>query len=351
MKPVLIIVMLVFMPGEAAFAAENPYGVSLVNHLLQQLQQYRDSIGNQFTGAFVGFFRTFVLLYVVVIGYRVMMGMMGERTKSAAISIALVVALHGLVVETNAFRTWIEEPIIDATLGLARMFGDAGSGGSLFARLDAAIATIVNTVEEVEPGGNLITNTMVYIQVTIACALLLIIVCGMYLVYLAQVALALVSLYLLMMVAAPFIFFAAFPETRFITWTWFKAVMNYALWTIFLSLIMAIGITGIEETSKGLANWDIARDGIFTMNYGFSVGFSVLMIYFLLKSSDLAASLTGGMGMQSNLASAGLGAASSALGMGASMAATAAAPAARAGAAAAAAGVGKVFSAMRGIGR
>ncbi|SEP43217.1 type IV secretion system protein [Nitrosovibrio sp. Nv6] len=350
MTRLIIILVLAGLPG-IAVAAENPFGVSLVNHLLQQLQEYRESIGSQFTGAFINFFRLFVLLYVVVIGYRVMMGMMGERTKSAAISIALVIVLHGVVVETGAFRAWIEEPIIGATLGLARMFGDGGSGGSLFGRLDASIATIVGTVEAIEPGGNLITNTMIYIQVTVACAVLLIVVCGMYLVYLAQVSLALVSLYLLMMVGAPFIFFAAFPESRFITWTWFKAVMNYALWTIFLSLIMAIGITGIEETAKGLANWDVVRDGVFTRNYAFAVGFSTLMIYFLLKSSDLAAALSGGMGMQSNVAASGLSAAGSALGSGIGMVGAAAAPMAKVGAVLAAQGASKVFSAMKGITR
>jgi len=327
------------------------FGTGLVNHLLIELQTYRTSIGGQLAGSFIGFFRLFVLLYVVVIGYRVMMGMMGQRTKEAAISIALVVALQALTVESGAFQAWVEEPIINATLGLAQLAGDSGSGGNLFTRLDNAVRLIVETVEQIEPGGNFITNTMIYIQVTIASAVLLLAVGGLYLVYLAQVSLALVALYVLMIIAAPFIFFAAFTETRFIFWTWLKAVMNYAVWTVLLSLIMAVGISGIESSAQKLSNWDVTRDGVFTQPYAFAVGFSVLIIYFLMKASDMAAALTGGMGMQSNLPAVGLSAAGSALGSGAGMVGAAVAPMARTGAASAAAGAGKVFSAMKGISR
>ena len=296
-------------------------------------------------------FRVCVLLYVVIIGYRVMMGMMGDRTKEAAISIVLVVVLQALTVESGAFQTWVEEPIIHATLGLAQFAGDSGSGSNPITRLDNAVKLIVGTVERIEPGGIIITNTMIYIQVTIASAVLLLVVGGLYVVYVAQVALALVALYLLMIIAAPFIFFAAFRETRFITWTWLKAVLNYAVWCVLLSLIMAMGISGIEMAADGISNWDVVRDGVFTQPYAFSVGFSVLLIYFLMKASDMAAALTGGMGMQSNLPAAGLSAAGSALGSGLGMAGAAVTPLAKTGVATAAAGAGKVFSAMRGINR
>ncbi|MGH8684771.1 MAG: type IV secretion system protein, partial [Nitrosospira sp.] len=230
---------------------DETFGAGLLSLLLQQLQAYRVSIGGQLAASFLGFFRMFVLLYVVFVGYRVMMGMMGARTKDATISIALVVLLHGLIAETSAFQAWIEEPIIGSTLGLAQMFADAGSGGShLFSRLDAAVSSIIGTVEKIEPGGNILTNSMIYIKVSLASLILLLAVCGLYLVYLAQVSLALVSMYLLMMIAAPFIFFAAFSETRFIAWTWFKAVLNYAVWSVLLSLIMAVGVAGIEESAR-----------------------------------------------------------------------------------------------------
>lgn len=329
--------------------AIESFGGAILFHVRDLLLEYQGQISPVLGSSFRGFFRMFVLLYVVVVGYRVMMGIMGERTKDAAISIALVGALHALIAESGTFYAWIADPILSTAYGLSNFFADGGAGdGMLFTRLDKAIGEIIDAVERIEPGGNIITSGMIYIKVSIAGFVLLLVTCGLYLVSLLYVTFAFVAIHILLIVAPPFIFFAAFTETRFITWTWFKTLMNYVVWLALLSLVMRLGTGMIEDVARGMGNWDVIRDGVFTRNYAVTVGFSLLMIYFLGKTSDLAAALTGGMGMQSNLAGSSLGAMRAAGGIGLNAAASAVKPLV-ATTAAGAAGTIRAYSIMKGI--
>jgi type IV secretory pathway VirB6-like protein len=121
-------------------------------------------------------------------------------------------------------------------------------------------------------------------------------------------------MYVLLMIGGPFLFFAAFDETRFIAKTWVKTFLNYALWLSLLALVMAIAIPGVIKAADGLANWDVVRDGVFTKQYALTLLFCGVVIYFLLKVSDLSAALTGGMGMQSSIAGGMIGGSIGAMG-------------------------------------
>lgn len=328
----------------------NPsFGNTILVSVHNMVTQYQVEIGQAIGTSFRGLFRIFVLLYVVVVGYRVMMGMMGERTKDAAISIALVVVLHGLVAETGAFYAWVQDPIMSTALGLVSFFGGGTGGEGIMTRLDRAIGTVAGAVENVEPGGNIITSGMLYLKIGVGSLVLLLVTGGLYLVYVIQTALALVTIHILLIIAPPFIFFAAFTETRFIAWTWFKAVLNHVVWLALLALVMRMAIDTIEGVAQIIGTWDVVRDGVFTKDFALAIGFCLMMIYFLLKTSDLAASLTGGMGMQSNLAGAGLRTAGSALGAGVGIAAGAARPFVIGAAGATAGGALRAYSAMKGI--
>lgn len=278
-------------------------GSIIINHLMTQIERYQASIFSGMTGGFHGFTRTFVTLYIVLIGYRVLMGKTGERAKEWAISAVLLVVLQGVLFESRAYSEWITEPVKSTMFSLAALMSGGGDDAfAAFGRLDQVMLTITQAVDRLDPGGNFLTNTMAYLKVAVASLLLLAFTGGLYLVYLVLIGLALFAVYILFIIGPPFLFFAVFTETRFIAWAWVKALAQYALWFVLLSLVMGIGIEGIEMAGGLLSNWDVVRDGVFTKQYAMTLLMCALVGYFLLKVSDISSALTGGIGMQSGLA-------------------------------------------------
>lgn len=338
-------------------------GVLILKFLMNQISTYQATVFGSLMGGFLPFSRTLVTLYIVIVGYRILMGKTGERAKEWAVSMALLVLLQGILFESNTYAEWVTEPIRSTMFSLASLFsgGDSSDPFGAFTRLDAAMTTISGVADKLDPGGNFLTNSMAHIKVAIASFILMIVTGGLYMIYLVQVGLAIFAVYILFIIGGPFIFFAAFSETRFIAWTWFKTVMQYALWFVLISLVMGIGINGIELAAQTLANWDVVRDGVFTKQYALTLLMSAMVGYFLLKMSDLSAALTGGIGMQSNVAgslvggavgtagSAAMGAASRIGGPIASAGASAAGSIARGVAGPAVSGAVRAYSAMRGI--
>lgn len=280
-------------------------GTLVIDLFLSELESFRQGAGGELAGAFRPFARMIVGLYVVIVGYMVLMGKTGERVKSWLLSIFLLVLVQALVLESNAYSTWVFEPLFGTAVDLATFFG--GSDGSPFGRLDTAVGEIVTTVDRLEPTGNFLTNSMAYIKVGAASFVLLVFVTAVYMVYLALSLLALFSMYVLLIVGPAFLFFAAFAETRFIAKTWFRTFCQYALWLALLSLVMGIAVPGLERVAASLSNWDVVRDGVFTRGYGIALLFTGVVTYFLLKTSDLSSALSGGVGMNAGIAGGMLG--------------------------------------------
>lgn len=345
---------------------EMPLGVLVMQWIFEQLDTYRAALAGPLLGGFRNFSRAFVTVYVIAVGYSILMGKAGDRAKSWGLSIALLVALQGLILESNGYNQWVFAPVMGTALDLASFFGgtEVGQEMALFAKLDESIANIMSAVDRLDPGGNFLTNTMAYLKVAAASLVLVGVVCVLYGVYLALSLLALFAIYVLLIVGGPFIFFAAFAETRFIAKTWLKMILQYALWLALLALVMSLAIPGVTAAANSLSNWDVVRDGVFTKQYGLTLLLCGVVIYFLLKVSDLSAGLTGGVGMQAgavggmvggalfgmgSLGAAGVrGAAGLAAQYGGTVAAGAGYAAGR-GAAAAASGAVRAYSAMKGI--
>lgn len=340
-------------------------GVLILQFLMREIDSYQAAIFGSLIAGFLVFSRVIVTLYIVVVGYRVLMGKTGDRAKEWAVSAALLVALQGVLFESSVYSEWVTEPIKSAMLGLSSLFsgdGNKGDAFGIFSRLDTAMTTITTVIDRLEPGGNFLTNAMAYIKVSLASLILLVFMGGLYIIYLVQVGLAIFSVHILFIIGGPFLFFAVFRETRFIAWTWFRTTLQYSLWLVLLSLVMGVGINGIEKVALELSNWDVVRDGVFTKQYALALLMSALVGYFLLKMSDISSALTGGTGMQSSIAGGILGgginmAGSAAGGLGA-RGATGAAAGGLAGAAsygagraagAATSGAIRAYSALRGI--
>lgn len=296
-------------------------GVTLIQYFIGELDGFRQNMGVSVGEAIRPFARVVTTLYVVIVGYRILMGKVGGQASSWAVSILLLLLIQSMVLESDGYSRWVFSPLMGAALDLASYF--SGSSGTEFAhvgRLDEAVGAIVSTVDQLEPTGNFLTNSMAYIKVGIASFILLLFVAGMYLVYLALTVLALFSMYVLMMIGPAFLFFAAFPETRFMAKTWLRTFCQYALWLVLLGLVMAISIPGVEAAAASLANWDVVRDGVFTQAFGMTLLFTGIVTYFLLKTSDLSSALSGGVGMNAGIAggmlAGGIGAMGSAVSAG-----------------------------------
>lgn len=289
-------------------------GEAIISFMALQFESYRQEAASGLADAIRPFLRVFSTLYVLAVGYMVLMGKTGERAKSWALSIVLLAVIQTAIFESSGYNDWVVEPLMGSASGLAKFF--SGSDGTLFGRLDVVIGGIVASVDRLEPTGSPMTNTMAYIKVGLASLILLLAVTAMYMVFLVQTMLAMFSMYVLLYVGPLFLFFTAFAETRFLATTWLKTFSQYALWQVLLALVMSISLPGVEIAGNSLSSWDVIRDGVFTKQYAFTLLFTCLVIYFLLKTSDLSAALTGGTSMQAGLAGGMLGAGMGAMGSG-----------------------------------
>lgn len=301
-----------------------------------------------------------VFLYTVIVGYMVLMGRVGDKSKDWAISALLLSVLGGIAANQGSYSEWIGSPIYDLAYNLASVGPgtDDGKGVSaMFDGLETSIGRTLTTIDNIEVPGNIITNAWLYIKVATASLILALLALALYLVTLALFCIAFFSLFMMILAGGPCLWLASFKETRHITKTWIKQTLNYCLWIFYLGVVAGIGIEFVGAAVDDLMYWDLENDGVFTKELGSSMLFMALTTYMLLKATDWAAALTGGTASNTGVIGALGGAAGGALGGAANLLGGAAGSAAKWGAGAIANNTSagnmayRAYSAIRGIGK
>jgi hypothetical protein len=336
-------------------------GSMILNDLIATAEPVVETVYGTLIGSWPG--QTFVFLYVVIVGYMVLMGKAGDKSKEWALSAFLLLVIGGISSNYVTFNEWIAGPIWDAAQGsggMAATGGSSSSPGGISGILDASGETfgkIMSIVDRVDIPGNPITNAWLYLKVGGVFLILSLLAGAQYVAMVALLCIAVFSLLMMFMVAGPCLWFASFKETRFITWAWLRATLNYALWIFFLGAVSGIANKYLEVVANILVLWDLERDGVFTRDIGANLLLTSLSIYMLLKASDWAAALTGGTSTNTGVIGALGGMAGGALGGAMNILGGAAGSAARWGAGAAINHTGagqaayRAYSAIRGIGQ
>lgn len=285
--------------------------LEIVTYILHRLNSYLLAVHEPLMSSYGGIARAIVVLYVMIMGIGYLRASFGEHSNEILSSIVLVIILQSFIMETQVYIEWIVEPILKTVLALASFFINAGGTTSfegVFVKLDESFILMKNTLEVIAPDTwNPIVEFGYFIKSFCALGVMTIAFGAVYITYMVVVVMGFFSMYVLFIVGGPCLFFAAFKKTRFLAWSWLRAIANYALLIIFSSIVMAICVNGIEEAVKHLAKYGDPSFGYMTREVGYVVCWSFITIGILLKSPEYAAAITGGMAGSTSMATAGLG--------------------------------------------
>lgn len=289
--------------------------LSVFNHLIDTVGNVVDATYSVVMGSWPGL--TIVFLYTVIVGYTVLMGRAGEKSKDWAISAFLLSVLGGIAASPGAYSEWVGGPIYDLAYNLASVGTGSGSGsgvGGMFDTMESAVGRTLTTIDAINVPGNIITNAWLYIKVAAASFILALLALALYLATLALFCIAFFSLFMMLIAGGPCLWLASFKETRHITKAWLKQTLNYCIWIFYLGVVAGIGVEFVSAAVDDLTRWDLENDGVFTKDLGNSMLFMALTTYMLLKATDWAAALTGGTATNTGVIGAMGGAAGGAMG-------------------------------------
>lgn len=299
----------------------------LFGKMSDQLQEFHKAVYPALMQSFGGFIRVFVTLYIVFGGYGVAMGMFKEATKQMIVSLFLVFFLHGFVLESDVYSSWLTPHITGFFMGLADFFavkalaaggmGHATDSFSVFSALDEMISRLNGATNAIESSVGMLD--FLKVKMWFAVITLTLVYAFMYGAFMAIIVIGYFSLNILYLVGGICIFFAAFNQTRFIFYSWLRGVFNYGLLIVFASIILSICIFGLNESlARLIASAQNTRE-IFTREYFFAVFWALVSIALILKTPDFASMLSGGSAGSTAGIAAGMGLVTSSIAKGVKM--------------------------------
>lgn len=299
----------------------------LFGRMSDQLQEFHKAVYPALMLSFGGFIRIFVTLYIVLGGYGVAIGMFKEATKQMIVSLFLVFFLHGFVLESDVYSSWLTPHITGFFMSLADFFavkalaaggmGHATDSFSVFTALDEMISRLNGATNAIEASAGMLD--FLKVKMWFAVITLTLVYAFMYGAFMAIIVIGYFSLHILYLVGGICIFFAAFNQTRFIFYSWLRGVFNYGLLIVFSSIILSICIFGLNESlARLIASAQNTRE-IFTREYFFAVFWALVSIALILKAPDFAAMLSGGSAGSTAGIAAGMGLVTSSIAKGVKM--------------------------------
>jgi len=287
-------------------------GTEIILYVLDQLDKYLALIFGSFMASFGGFMSAFVVLYLLLMAIAYFKSTFAEHTKEIGWSILLVILLQYFIMDFSAFKHWVVLPIRSTVIDIASFFANAGAGAGgdgiedLFIKLDQSVIKMKETIDYIFPHTNFLMDAGNYIKATMALGAMTLAFGAVYVAYILLLCVGFFSMYVLFVIGGPCIFFGAFKQTRFVTWSWCCALANYSLLVVFASLVMGICITGITSAMDVFAQNSDPSLGYFTREVGYVICWSLLSLGMLLKSADYASALSGGMAGSTAMITGGL---------------------------------------------
>jgi type IV secretory pathway VirB6-like protein len=241
--------------------------------------------------------------------------MFKEATKQMTISIGLVILLHAIIMESNAYSKVITPTITGFFMNLSDFFavkaltaggmGGADNSFGIFKALDEMIGRLNGATNAIEATAGMLD--ILKVKMWFAIITLTVIYAFLYGAFMATLVMGFFSLHILYLVGGICIFFAAFNQTRFIFYSWVRGIFNYGLLIVFASIVLSICIFGLNESLLDIINSAQKTREIFTREYFFAVFWALVSVALILKVPDFASLLSGGSAGSTAGIAAGMG--------------------------------------------
>lgn len=173
-------------------------------------------------------------LYLALVGYQYIMGNISQ-SKDVIIRLFLIIPiLTSVIFNFETYNMYISEPILSLKDGITNAISSLTAGENLFKWLDTLFIKLFLDVESKYFGGSLFNIRVMDILIGIAMIIPFFFMYVYATVYSLQ---SLVFTNLLLLIGPIFLFFLCFNSTKSLFFVWFRALMTYSLYSIFLSLI------------------------------------------------------------------------------------------------------------------
>ena len=276
----------------------------IYNILVSKLEGFLHAIFPSLMNSFGLWIPSLFTLSLILTAIAWLFGKFGESSKEVGISMVMAVILYFLILDTTSYFYWIVDPFFSSFKNISNFFVQkicennaigTNDVNGLFLRLDAMFGKIIESIQLMQPQGNIVTKLWSYIISAIGLIILLFAYSLVYLAFFTIMALALFALHIYFLVGGIFIFFAAWKTTRHISWSWFRSVLNQGFVMILASMVMAMCLFGINGALDNfIKSADITR-GFFTFEYAAIIVWCFVCFIMILKVPDIAASLSGGI--------------------------------------------------------
>ena len=248
--------------------------------------------------------RLLLLLYILIVGYMLIMGKVKENmVMDFIVSVVLLVLIYSCIMESSFYIHYVKNPLMQLTEDLGGFFIDiaykksmATTGGIVGAlnRLDRIYEGIFIQMVNLSPKGSIfkmfnVLNIINTLQILILIAIYAI----MHIAFLILLIMAYFSIYIMHTLGGIFIFCAAFKKTRFIFFTWLRAILNYSVLIVMLCMVMSVCIYGIDASMSKITTLKDSN-ALLGPEYILMIVWCLITLALLLKAPDYAAALTGG---------------------------------------------------------
>lgn len=268
-------------------------GQNILSVLLDGLNTFLKEYYTLFANSFETVFLALFVLYVVVIGYAVLMNKLADP-KSAVIFMFFIGFSYAVVFSPGFYFDWVVIPLRDASLNFTAFILDPSATPdvyNIYVKVDKSFSTIFELTDKYsnDAGWTFGMASVKKFIVNLGLALLFGV---LYAVFTGLLLVGLFSFHVMIVLGGVMILLAGFPFGRPIFWAWLRACFNYALIPVFTAIVMAITLLVLDQAAKNLADLK-ASAGLFNKEIGSVFLIGLLSIWFHLKAPEFAAILTG----------------------------------------------------------
>ncbi|OCL90596.1 type IV secretion system protein [Aliarcobacter thereius] len=268
---------------------QNFYG-----QFLTTLNAFMDSKYQAFIDTFRPLAIIILTLYIMIVSVLLLTGKT-EKSREIFITILLSSFITTIVFSYGVYKEWILDTVLQQTFRFQGFFltiDGSGLPSQVFLNMDKTFELMFGKLEELEEeAGFFSARGWAIATMTIGLKLIYGV---LYLVFAVLIIFSTFALFVFFVIGGIPLYFAIMPQTRFIFWSWLRAILNYVLIPVFTSIVMAISLKFLGAVVDDLFAMDIEKNGIWNMAVANAFFIGCLAIFFHLKAPEFAAALTGG---------------------------------------------------------
>ncbi|WP_316901208.1 type IV secretion system protein [Pseudodesulfovibrio indicus] len=294
--------------------AEITLSQEIFNTIMTYYDGYLLAQFDQLMSSFSIFFRSLMILFTAYTGFKIVMGKSHDWMDILKPYLLVSVA-YFMVLETDAYTTYIVNPILDTVNNLSIFFA-RGDSTLIFSALDQLALRFIDATTQVWPNS---LNPFDHLFAFVALLILYFAFFVMFFAFLVIYSISYFAMNIFFLVGGVFILFGCIEQTRGLFFAWLRNISQFALTILFASITLGLTLNGIVTSVEKIEYLDITN--IFTFDYLSLIAWCAITIALFLKCSDFAAGLTstmagstagiaGAMSAAGGAAAAGIGAGS-----------------------------------------